>query len=49
MNKLDHIVKNSINNKDQRNYAIEYESKFDSKFTLFRWTENPLPVLTVSL
>ena len=33
MNKLDHVVTNNIKNKDQCNEAIEYEPKFDSKFS----------------
>ena len=34
MNKLYHVVSNNINNKNQCDDAIEYETKFDSKFSL---------------
>ena len=33
MNKLDHVVKNNIKNKDQCNDSIEYEPQFDDKFS----------------
>ena len=49
MNKLDHVVKSNINNKDQCNVAIEYEPDFDSKFSLSSGTKDPLPVVTVRL
>ena len=39
MNKLDYVVKNNINNRYQRNNAIEYETKFDSKFILSSGTK----------
>ena len=40
---------NKIKNKDQRNDAIEYGPKFDSKFSLSIRTKEPLPVVTVIL
>ena len=49
MNKLDNLVKNNINNKGRFNYAIEYEPKFDIKFSWSSGTKDPLPVVTVSL
>ena len=49
MNKLDNVVKNNINNKGQFNYAIEYEPKFDIKFSWSSGTKDPLTVVTVSL
>ena len=48
-NKLDHVVKNKNINKDQCNDAIEYEPRFDSKFSLSSGAKNPLKVVTVSL
>ena len=42
------MVTNNINNKYQRNDAIEYEPKFDSKFSLSSGTKYPLPVVSVS-
>ena len=38
-----------MKNKNQHNYAIEYEPKFYSTFSLSSGTKVPLPVLTVSL
>ena len=46
--KFYHMVTNNINNKYQRNDAIEYEPKFDSKFSLSSGTKYPLPVVSVS-
>ena len=42
MNKLDHVVKNNIKNKDQCNSAIYYKPKFYSKFILSSGTKEPL-------
>ena len=42
MNKLDHVVTNNIKNKVKFNEAIEYEPKFDSKFSLSIGTKYPL-------
>ena len=47
MKKLDHIVTNKIQNKDQRNDAIEYDPKFERQFILSSGTKDPLPVVTV--
>ena len=49
MNHLDQLMPNNIENKDQRNDAIENEPKFDSKFSLSSRTKDPLLVVTVSL
>ena len=49
MKKLDTALNNGINNKDQCNDAIEYEPKFDNKFSLSSGTKDPLKVVTVSL
>ena len=49
MNKLYHVVKNNISNKDQCNDAIEYEPKFDNKFSLYITTKDTLPLVTFSL
>ena len=46
---MDKVVTNDINNKDQCNNAIEYEPKFDSKFSLSSRNKDPLPVVNVSL
>ena len=35
--------------KDQRNEAIEYETNFDSKFSLSSGTNHPLTTVTFSL
>ena len=42
-------MKNNINNKYQRNYDIEYEPNFNSKFSLSSGTRDPLRVVTVIL
>ena len=42
-------MKNNINNKDQRNDAIEHEPNFDKKFNLSNGTKDPPPLVTVSL
>ena len=49
MIKLDREVTNNIKNKDQCNDSIEYEPKFDNKFSLSSGTKDPLPVVTFSL
>ena len=49
MTKLYHVVTNNINNKDQCNDAIEYEPKFDNKFSLSSGNKDLLLVVTVSL
>ena len=49
MKKLDHVVTNNINNKNQCNYTIEYDPKFDSKSSLSSGTKDPLPVVSVSI
>ena len=50
INKLYHVVSNNINNKNQCDDAIEYETKFDSKFSLSSGpNRDPLSVVTVSL
>ena len=49
MTKLYHEVINNINNKDQCNDAIEYEPKFDNKFSLSSGTKDLLLVVTVSI
>ena len=49
MNKLYHAMTNNIKNKDQHNDAIEYDPKFDSKFSLSSGTKDPLPEVNVSL
>ena len=41
------VVKNNINNKNQYNYAIEYEPHFDSIFSFSGRNNEPLPVATV--
>ena len=44
-----HIVSNNRNlNKNQHNYAIEYEAKFDNKFSLSSKTKDPLLEVTIS-
>ena len=49
MNKLYHVVENTIKNKDQCNDATEYEPKFHGKVSLSGGTKDPIPVVTVSL
>ena len=49
MNKLDHVVTNAINNKNQCDNAIEYDLKFDNTFSLSSGNKEPLLLLTVSL
>ena len=47
---MDHVVtKNIKTNKHQRNDAIKNDPKFDNKFSLYRRTKEPLPVVIVSL
>ena len=35
MNRLDHIVTDNINDKNKCNDTIDYEPKFDNKFSLY--------------
>ena len=49
MKKLDTALNNGINNKDQCNDAIEYEPKFDNKFSLSSGTKDTLSVVTTIL
>ena len=43
------MINNIKKNKNQHNDSIEYEPKFDNKFSLSSGTKNPIPVVTVSL
>ena len=38
MNNLDHVVTNNTKNKNQCDDAIEYNPKFDNKFSLSSFT-----------
>ena len=49
MRKLHHIVSNNIKNVNQCNDAIEYDTKFDNKFSLSSGTKDTLPVVIISL
>ena len=51
MNRLDHVLTNNLKNyKYQSNEAISSEKTFDtSNFSLYIGTNNPLPLVTVSL
>ena len=50
INYLDHVVTDNIKkNKNQHNDAIEYEPRFDNKFSLYNRTKDPLPVVTVRI
>ena len=51
MNRLDHVVTDNLKNyKYQSNEAISSETTFDtSNFSLYIGTNNPLPLVTVSL
>ena len=49
MNKLYNLVTNRINNIDQCNDSIEYETNFDDQFNLSSRTKDPLPLVTVIL
>ena len=42
-------MENNIKNKYQHNDAIEYDPKFDNKFSLSRKNKDPISVVTVSL
>ena len=47
---MDHVVTDNIKkDKDQHNYAIENELKFDSSFNLYIRSKDPLTVVTISL
>ena len=48
MNTLDHVVTNNISNKNQYNEDIEYDPKFDNKFSLSSRIKDLFPVVTVS-
>ena len=43
------MIDNINKNKNQRNYAIEYDPKFDNKVSLSSGTEEPLPVVAASI
>ena len=50
MNRLDHVVTENIDtNKNERNDAIENETKFDNIFNLSSRNKDPLPVVNFSL
>ena len=49
MSKLYNVVTNNINNINQFDDAIEYEPKFDNKFSLYSGTKYPPTIVTVSL
>ena len=50
MNNLYHVVNNNIKNKNQYDDAIEYDPKFDNKFSLFSGPNmDPLKLVTFSL
>ena len=43
------MTDNIKTNKDQGNYTIKNDPKFDSSFNLYSGTKYPLPIVTVSL